>query len=211
MPLPSKVLGLALLCLGLGGPFLAAEDPNAPEVYRYGLRLLAALPRQDFHEIIGRTGLGVGLSMETELSPGTVLETRFDYLRYPQDNHPGSGAIPAPAAANAAILLVNSAAIGVDLRHSLPVAGLRRIFGSLGVMGIRYEFDSSGASTALDQNGVPVSAIRRVKAKTPFKLGLAVGLGVDLTRNLALAERFTSVNLDGTTLGTLETSLSYRF
>jgi hypothetical protein len=38
-----------------------------------------------------------------------------------------------------------------------------------------------------------------------------VGVGFELHRGLALAERFTTANIEGTTFGTLETSLSYRF
>jgi len=38
-----------------------------------------------------------------------------------------------------------------------------------------------------------------------------VGLGVELHQGLALSGRFTTIDINGTTFATLETSLSYRF
>jgi hypothetical protein len=78
-------------------------------------------------------------------------------------------------------------------------------------MAIRYELDTSGAGTLIDQNGLPVTGITRVQRNTPLKLGLAVGVGFELLRGLTLAERFTTADIEGTSFATLETSLSYRF
>jgi len=208
----SMRLGWLLITLAWAcGSTLPAVELEGPDNYRYGIRLLAAMPRQDFRVITGRTGIGVGLFAESELSPAAVLQTRIDYLSYPQTNQPGGSGITAWTARNPITLAVNSAALGIEIRHGLGSAGLERVSLLGGVMGIRYEFDSSAASTLIDQNGLPVPGITRVKEKTSIKVGLALGVAFELRRGLALAERFTSVNIDGTTLGTLETSLSYRF
>jgi opacity protein-like surface antigen len=201
--MPALAFGCALA--------LPAADLGSPVVYRYGVRLLAASPRQDLRGITGRTGVGAGVFAETELGAGTVLETRVDYLSYPQTNQPKAAPMAAYTVPNPLTLVANATAVGVDLRHVLPFAGAGRFYAIGGVMGIRYEFMTSGAGNRVDANGVTVPGITRRKDKTSFKLGLAVGLGFDLTPSLALSGRYTTVNIDGITLATLETGLSYRF
>ena len=208
MPIAKRLGGTlaALACAGL--PALSAA-PDSPG--RCGFTLLAGLPRQDFRDLTGRTGLGVGVFAESELGSGTILQTRVDYLQYPQTNQPQAGAIAAYTVPGPRTLAANSVALGVDLRHPLPLPGLERGFALAGVLAIRYEFDTSGLNTLTDQNGLPIGGIRRYKDKTPFRLGLAVGLGFELYRGMTLTERYTAVNINGATLATFETGLSFRF
>lgn len=205
MRLGWRVVALAWAC----GSVLLAVELEGTHTYRYGIRLSAATPRQDFRDISARTGLGAGLFAESESSPSTVVQTRFDYLSFPQNNRPNGSGIPAWTAPSPITLAANSTALGIEVRHSY--ANFQRFSLMGGLMGIRYEFDTSAASTLIDQNGLPVSGITRVKRKTPVKLGLSVGAGFELYRGLALSERFTTASIEGTTFGTLETSLSYRF
>ncbi len=193
------------------GSALPAGDPDSTEEYRYGIRLLAASPRQDFRNFTSRTGLGGGLFAQATVSAATTLETRFDYISYPQTNQFNGPGFPGYTVSSPITFSADSASLGVDVRHTLPIAGLKRVYLLGGLMGIRYEFETSAVGNQLDQNGIPIPGIQRVKQKTPVKLGLAVGLGVELYRGLAIAERYTTVNIQGTAFGTLETSLSYRF
>jgi opacity protein-like surface antigen len=190
---------------------LPAAELGSPEACRYGVRLLTASPRQDFRGITGRTGLGVGVFADAELGAGTVLETRVDFLDYPQTNQPKAAPIAAYTVHNPISLVANSVAVGLDLRHALPFDGMRRFYALGGLMAIRYEFGSSGAGNLVDANGIPLPGITRRKDRTSVKMGLALGLGVEITGNLALTGRYTTVNIDGTTFATLETGLSYRF
>ncbi|MDR3670513.1 MAG: outer membrane beta-barrel protein [Holophaga sp.] len=181
-----------------------SEDP-----YRYGIRITSSSPAQDFRDISSRTGFGGGLFVETPVGSGWVAQTRLDYISYPQTNRPTAAMIARYTSANPITLSIDSAALGVDLRHPLP--GLKGFYGLIGMTAIRYEFQSSSVSNLIDQNGIPIPGVIRYKDKTSFKLGLAVGVGFEIYRGLALSERFTTANILGTTFGTLETSLSYRF
>lgn len=207
----SKPLGWLMLALAASRA-LTAADLSDPSGYRYGVRILSAWPRQDFREALPKTGSGAGVFVENDLGAGTTAQTRFDFIRYPQADRSDTRGLPdAPGAGSILALLANSASIGLDLRHPLPVPGLQRVHALAGVMAIRYEFDASYAGTRVDQNGIPIPGIIRAKDKTSLRIGLAVGLGLDLWRGLALAGRYTTLNIDGFTFGTLETSLSYRF
>ena len=205
MRLGWRVLALAWTC----GSALLAAELEGPQTYHYGIRLSAATPRQDLRDLTARTGFGAGLFAEAEYSPSTTVQTRFDYLSYPQNNRPNASGIPAWTAPNPITLAASSTALGLEFRHAF--AGFQRFSLTGGLMAIRYEFDTSSASTLIDQNGLPVAGITRVKRNTPLKLGLAAGVGFELLRGLALAERFTTASIEGTTFATLETSLSYRF
>jgi len=205
MRLGWRVVALAWVC----GSALTAVELEGPHTYRYGLRLSAATPRQDFRDISASTGLGGGLFAESEVSPFTTLQTRFDYIAFPQNNRPNGAGIPAWTAPNPITLSANSTALGIEVRHAY--SGIPWFSLTAGLMGIRYEFDTSAASTLIDQNGLPVTGITRVKRKTPVKLGLSVGVAFEPFRGLVLAERFTTASIEGTTFATLEASLSYRF
>jgi hypothetical protein len=206
-----KICLVSALALSCSLALPAAELEEGPGTCRYGVRLIAATPRQDFRDMTGRTGFGAGLFAETALSPTTALQTRFDFISYPQTNQPGGAQITSLTVPKPITLAVDSTALGVDIRHNLPYPKLERVYLLGGLMGIRYEFNSSAIGTVNGQNGVPVPGIIRTKQKTSFKLGLAVGLGVELHQGLALSGRFTTIDINGTTFATLETSLSYRF
>ena len=199
-----------LLCAWSLGAALAAQEPAQPSVY-YGARVMAAVPNQDFQQITGRTGLGVGLFAETEWSPRTVIQTRADYVRFPQTNAPGDPGITKYILADPLTLSANSLAVGFDVRHYLPQAALERCFLLGGVTAVRYEFQTSATGILMDQNGIGVNGIVRFKGKTSLKLGLAAGVGYDFDDHWVLGGRFTTIDIDGVTLATLETSLSYRF
>ena len=207
----SKCLGsLALVCAFGWNQALHAADPATAPSCRYGMRFLSATPRQDFREVLPRTGFGLGLFADADLGSGTTAQARFDFIRFPQTSRAGSQNLPGyPAPVPALALLADSAALGMDLRHGIP--GLGRVYGLAGVTAIRYEYDVAYAGNKVDQNGIPTPGIIRAKDKTSLKLGLAVGLGVDLWHGLALTGRYTAVDIDGFTFATLETSLSYRF
>lgn len=201
-----KRLGWMLMVLACG---CGAAEPGGPVPYRYGIRLELAAPGQDFRDISSRTGFGGGLFVEAPVGSGWIAQTRFDYISFPQTNQPHAASISQYTTVNPLTLSMDSAALGVDLRH--PVPGLKGFYGLVGATGIRYEFQSSSARTQIDQNGIPIPGIIRYKDRTSVKLGLALGLGFELYRGLALSERYTTVNIFGTTFAALETSLSYRF
>jgi hypothetical protein len=199
-------MGWMLVLLAWG---CRAAEPEAPAPYRYGIRVLSATPAQDFRDVDSRAGFGGGLFMEAPVGSGWIAQTRFDYILYPQVNQPYLTPVSRYTLPNALTLSADSAGLGVDLRH--PVAGLKGLYVLVGMTGIRYEFQTSAASSQIDQNGIPIPGIVRYKERTSVKLGLALGAGLELYPGLALSERFTTVNILGTTFGALETSLSYRF
>jgi hypothetical protein len=189
-----------------------AADLEQTAPLRCGVRLTTCSPRQDFRSITSRTGLGGGVFVEAPTGPGWIAQTRFDYLRIPQTNHPDPTLIPAYSTPDPITLNVDSASLGVDLRHPVADTGpFARVSGLAGASLVRYEFQTSAANTTVDQNGLPIPGIIRYKDKTSVKIALAVGVNVDLWRGLALTGRYTTVDINGVTFATLETSLSYRF
>ena len=94
---------------------------------RYGIQVLVATPRQDFQAAGSRTGFGLGLFAEAELAPGTVAQTRFDFIRYPQSNRPDTRFLPPEVGTGGLSLASNAVALGVDLRHYLGRLGLQRV------------------------------------------------------------------------------------
>ena len=205
-------LGFLLCALAPWLTAQAAEDPDPrPTPIHYGVRLLAAYPGQDFRQINSRTGLGAGLFAETQWTPATLVQTRLDYLRYPQTNSPGDPGISSYLPDRPLTLSADSVACGFDVRHDLSQRSRNRVFLLGGVMAIRYEFQSSALGTLKDQNGIESAGIVRFKSKTSLKLGLAAGFGCAFDSHWTLAERFTTIDIDGVTLATAETALSYRF
>jgi opacity protein-like surface antigen len=196
-------IALAVLA---GACSLAASEGEGPEPFRYGVQVLAALPRQDLKALDSRTGLGAGLFAENDLGAGLVVQSRIDFFRFPQTSQPNVSSIGSRAADGALTLSANSLAVGVDVHKHLAIAGLESGFVLAGVTCARYEFQTS-AAVETDSGTV----IQRFKDKTPFKLGLAVGIGYDFNATWSLALRYTSVSTDNTTFATFETGLSYRF
>ena len=148
---------------------------------------------------------------EAELAPGTLAQTRFDYLRFPQSNRPDTRFLPPEVGAGGLTLASNAVALGVDVRHYLARLGLERVFILAGVMGIRYEFQTSDAVVVPGPGGQPVATTVRAKDATPIQLGLAAGLGCDLGRGWAVTLRYTTMSYEGASLATLESGLSWRF
>jgi hypothetical protein len=200
------VAAVALACSLARG-----ADPDDPEPWRYGVQVLAASPRQDFRSYSGRTGFGVGALAEATPTPGTVVQTRIDYIRYPQTNQPSSAGLPSLFPANPLTFSADSVAVSGDVHYHLPAKYLRSFYLLGGLTAIRYEFETSYATTQVDVNGIPTPGINRVKTKTSVKMGVALGFGYDFTSHLSLSERFTTLDIDGNTFGALETALSYRF
>jgi hypothetical protein len=207
----AKILGLAALVLGVSR-HLAAEEGAGPAPLRFGAEILYSTPRKDFQSATTKAGVGLGLFAENDLGSGNAFQTRFDYVRYPQINSPGTGLSdftgPSPLT-----LSMSSASVAVDLRHHLPTAGLEPVFVQAGILFIRYEFQTSTApDTGPDAQGVnPAPTLPRAKDSTPFKMGFDLGLGYNLTPDWALTVRYTSMTSASTTFATLDALVSHRF
>ena len=195
----------------VSSPALAADEEPQDEPLHFGIQLLAALPSQDLKAANRNAGIGLGVFAEAEVGPGTIAQTRLDFIRYPQTNRPGAGVLPDYVPAGALTLSGSSAALGVDFRHALPQPALEGAFLLAGVMGIRYEFQTSDAEVAAGPNGEPVTRIVRTKQNTSTRLGLALGAGCSFTPHWTLTLRYTYLGVDSTSLATLETGLSYRY
>jgi hypothetical protein len=209
----SKVIGPVLVVSGLTAQ-AAAVDPAGPfplVTTRYGIQLLASTPRQALQNAGIKPGFGIGLFAESETAPGIVVQTRLDFIRYPQGNHPDPSVLPDYVRADALTLAGNSLALGVDVRLRLPYPRLEKLFVLAGVSAIRYEFQSSSITVVPGPGGRPVDQNVRSAETTPIKLGLAVGAGVDLGKDWAFTLRYTHLALEGGNFATLEPSLSYRF
>ena len=187
---------------------ILAADPI--DAVRYGIQLLAAAPGRDFRGMTGQTGTGLGLFLEKHVSGSVVIQTRLDYLSYPVSQGPGIASGFSFLPANNQSLSANSAALSVDVRQYLPWAPLKSVYGLAGVTAIRYEFRTTYAG-GLDQNGIPLTGLATFKGSTAGQLGWALGLGYDFDGSWALAARYSSVNINGSTLATTEAGLSYRF
>ena len=197
---------LPVLVLAWGRASAAEPDP-APT--RFGIRVMAASPRQDLRDLDSRTALGAGLFAETAVGLDWVAQTRFDFLDFPQTNRPDGAAIAGYTTPSPLTLEVGSVSLGVDMRHPLARSGpLRNGFGLAGLTAVRYEFESSSASTRIDQNGIPIPGIIRHKDKTQVRLGLSLGVGFEIRPGLALAERCTFAAIGGLTFATLDKRIS---
>jgi hypothetical protein len=199
-------LGLAALA-GAGGPgrALRAAEGVGP-AFRYGVQLLGAAPAQDFKNLDNRVGVGAGLFAENNLGSGVVIQSRLDYVSYSQYNQPAAGGIARYTIANPLTLSSDTLSVGVDLHKHLGLGEQDGWFVLAGASAIRFEFQTSGAVT---QGANTVVA--RYKDKTPLTLGLDAGFGYAFNPAWSLALRYTTASLDGTTLATVETGLSYRF
>ena len=87
--------------------------PNEPDLNLYNNYPItrASLRRKLTRDLTGRTGLGVGVFAESELGSGTILQTRVDYLQYPQTNQPQAGA---------SLLTVKAARPAAQFRRTNP-------------------------------------------------------------------------------------------
>jgi len=194
---------------------MRTDEERERGTWHYGLQLLGSSPRQDFREITSRTGYGLGVLVENDLGHGWRVQSRFDYIRFPQVNGTYIGEF-APGVmgltATDLTLSANSVDVGADVHYHLPYPSLGRCFLLAGLMGIRYEFSYTLATSTTDPVTQQATArIQGNKYKTNLKLGADVGVGFDLSRNFTLAGRCTYIDIDGTTYVTYETDLSVRF
>jgi hypothetical protein len=209
----SRFLGPALVASALAAQ-AAAVDPagSFPLITtRYGIQVLAATPRQALQTAGLRTGFGLGLFAESETAPGIFVQTRLDFIRYPQANRPDPTVLPDYVRPDALTLAGNSLALGIDVRLRLHHPRLERLFLLAGVSATRFEFQSSSVVVVPGPGGRPVDQNVRSAETTPIKLGLAVGAGVDLGKDWVFTLRYTHLALEGGNFATLEPSLSYRF
>ena len=206
-----KILGFAVLVLVVSRG-LAADEGAGEAPLRFGAEILYSTPRKDFQSATTKAGVGLGLFAENDLGSGNAFQTRFDYIRYPQINSPGSG-LSDFTGPNPLTLSMSSASVAVDLRHHLPTSGLEPFFLQAGVLFIRYEFQTSAApDSAPSPQGVnPAPTVPRAKDMTPFKLGFDLGLGYTIAPDWAITVRYTSMTSASTTFATLDALFSYRF
>jgi hypothetical protein len=193
------------------GPDLSEPAEPAEASLRYGASLVAAFPRQALQTAKLRTGLGIGLFAESDPAPGTTLQTWIQFVRFPQADNPPQGVLNDYLDPDSLTVAANTFSLGVDARLHLPRPGLERVFVMAGLLVSRFEFQSSRVEMVTDASGQVVAQTVRRTDSTPFKLGLSVGAGVDLHKNVTLTLRYSHVPLPGLTLATLETGLSYRF
>jgi hypothetical protein len=207
----------ALLAVTLALPAAAMPDasqgPADPSVIplRFGAELVASFPRQTLQTAKLRTGLGIGLFAESEPAAGTTLQTWVQFVRYPQSDNPPPGSLGDYLDPDSLTVAANTFTLGVDARLRVPRPGMQRVFVMAGLLATRFEFQSSRAQMAPDASGqVAVQTVRRTDS-TPFKLGLSVGAGVNLHRDVTLTLRYSHVGLPGLNLDAVETWLAYRF
>lgn len=203
-PLPSLCLGL-LATLTVGGALRAQEADPGP---RFGVHLLLARPQMDFRTATTRNGWGVGLFAENPFTAHTVLQTRLDFIQFPEVRAFPRGTPPyAPTGLRS--LDARSIALGLDLRYALPYDWLNRVYLLAGVSAARYEFRFYAPDPAPADTAIP--EILRSKEITSIKLGGALGAGVTLSPRWTLAARYTYLRMDTFNLAALEASLGFRF
>jgi len=207
MPFLPRCLGWSFLALAsASGPLLGAAEGEGPEPVRYGFRILGAKPVQDFKLIEPSAGVGLGLFADQELGPSLRLQTRADYLRYPETARASVASIGAYALPNTRTLAADSVAVGADLQRRLSPAGPDGCYVLAGLFAARFEF-----RTEVPTSPAANAPTSLYKEKTKFKLGGALGVGYDFGEHLGVALRYTAGSYDGVTLATLEGSFSYRF
>jgi hypothetical protein len=193
--------------------------------WRYGLRLLGASPRQDFRNVDGRTGCGAGLFVENDLDHSWRVQTRFDFIRFPQTSSSSTigflpNPLPDPAISMPLTLSANKVEVGFDVNYHLPYPGLKGFYLLAGLSAVRYEAVYTWISGQVDPaTGTATGVITETKYKTPLALGMDFGLGLDINRTLSLEVRYTCANIGGAvtqgtvdrTFTTVETGLAIHF
>jgi hypothetical protein len=216
-----------LIALLPPGAPLRAQDPSLTlqeepaNVTRYGIFLGAATPLLEFRDASAKTGKAIGFLAERNLGPHAMIQTRLDYVQYPETRDfsvkQQSQLLPRSPLSFSA----NTFTVSAEIRHHLDKIGLHPVYLSGGISAVRYEFRSSGLDTAVDQNGVPLPGIVRIKAKTSVKMGLTLGAGYEFSPSFSLYTRYSYTTLDRTalegfaldrtSLASLQTGLSVRF
>jgi hypothetical protein len=201
--------GLAFLLVALAAvPSLLAEPEDETQ---YGLELLGSAPQGDFRQMTSATGVGAAFLAESLRDSGTIITTRFEYIRYPEvkDLPPGNSVRFLPSAPLS--LSADTFALSGELRRQLPWAPVRSVF-VLGGLGGRYlEFRSTYRKPGFDQNGTALRTIETIKYRTSLKLSYTVGVGYNFNRRTFLTLRYQATPVDGALLGTLQGGLAVRF
>ena len=180
------------------------------DVVEYGIRALVSFPKLDLRNRTSNRGVGGGVFVEKHFAESTIVQTRLDFISYPETHD-----LPVPNAfsfipANSRSFAADSMALGVDVRQYLPLPDFPGLYVLAGVMGINYQFKTTYTG-GLDQNGIPTTGLNTFKGKTSPRIGVALGLGYDFNGSVAFTVRYTNVVIDGTSFATVESGLSYRF
>jgi opacity protein-like surface antigen len=232
---------LAVVCLTSGLPIRAAQDltdaeksalrrfrnggpdPDVGDMrtdeekeeasWRVGLEVLGSSPRQDFRDLDSRTGYGGALFVENDLGGGWRVQSRFDFLRFPQTTGGViNGLIPGQGTFQPLTLAADSSSLGAEAQYHLPYPGLTTFYLTAGLRAIRYEFTYTTVSNVQSpSSNLPTGTILNNKYRTSMKMGATLGLGLDLSRRLSLTFRYTYLDLSGTAFVTYETGLGVRF
>lgn len=206
MPRPNVLLLGAALCL-VPAHLFAEEMEETP--CRFGLRILAAAPRQDYRDLARGAGRGLGVFAEQDQGGGWSCLARLDLLAFgASEVRPGDAAeaLLPPQSRTATSNLVS---LGAEARWKVP--GLTSLLLTGGAFGARAEFRTTGPTGRVDANGNPIPGTVTDKDRTSFKFGLSGGLGITFGQHVAVTVTYRSLNLTGVTLATLEGGLEYRF
>jgi hypothetical protein len=206
MPRPNVLLLGVALCLA---PIhLFAEDQEETPC-RFGLRAIAAAPRQDYRDLARGTGKGLGVFAEQDQGGGWSCLARIDFVTFGESGVRPGDAADALLPRGTRTVTSNLVSIGAEARWKVP--GLPSLMLTGGAFGARAEFRTTGPTGLVDANGVPVPGTVTDKDRTSFKFGLSGGVGFAFGQHLALTVTYRSLNLTGVTLATLEGGLEYRF
>lgn len=189
---------------------LAAASPTADSPYHLGFGFLTETPRQDFRDLTRRTGTGAVVFLDQELGEGWSLRTRAEYTVFREGPAPANSPLPSLLPPGGLRMASNQTSLGGELRYE--VDGLGGLFVLGGLHGTRFEFKTVAPGPPADPSQLagPNTTVL-TKEKTSFKLGWAVGAGWQFGEHVAAVVRFSTLNLDGTTLGMLGAGLEVRF
>lgn len=181
------------------------EQDTDTSPWRVGFEVLGSSPRQDFREMDSRTGFGAAIFLENELGRGFRVQSRFEFIRYPQTSSGRIGAF------RPMTLSANASSLGVDVHYHLPYKGWDKVYLVAGLRAVRYEFSFTAQSDQLDPVTQTPIGIESFKDRTAMRLGTTVGFGLDINRTLSLTGRYTYATAEGFTFATFDTGLAIRF
>jgi opacity protein-like surface antigen len=196
--------GATLLVLLLTPALLRAQDSDLPRI-RFGLQVTGARPQNDLRGLVPTTAKGIGIFFDQAMDEDWNVRTRIDYLSFGSTSsqaHTGAALVPPLTRQHDG----DQSSLGAEVRyHPRPIHGAF-ILGGMAMA--RYEFESI---IPADPSATPPTLETHLKVKSSTKLSLSAGAGYQFTNNLAATVRYTTMNLDGTILSTLEGGLEYRF
>jgi hypothetical protein len=193
------------------GDMKAPRANAVSSAWRVGLEALLSTPRQDFRDMTGRSGFGGAFFLENELSDSWRVQTRFEYIRYPQTDQSFIGdLVPGNGPIKPLTLTATAASIGADVHYHLPYPGWHSLYLLGGVRAMRYELRYTTAAVRLDPLA-PAGVIQTSKYHTPVTMGVDLGFGVDFNRTLAMSTRYTYTSVSGVAFVTCDLGISARF